>query len=221
MTDEFNAAWMLLCEGKGDVAFFNALLIERGLQNQFCVVRPPDHCQGRNGFGRYLNSVALNESFIQNVKAILIISDKDSESSDSFAEVQAEIRKVIGFNVPDQERVVVKSREKPDLVVLMIPMHTTSGNLESLCLEAAYHKWGLQPSLDEYVAQTPAKNWPVGKQAKMRMQTILASTNYKQPETGFAMHWKTDTCYKIPLDHHSFDEVFTFLQNFGGLLAQR
>jgi len=73
-----------------------------------------------------------------------------------------ELQKAQGFGVPDAERTVAKSEgDLPPLVVLMIPLGTT-GNLESLCLTAAYSKFGLQQELDAFVATTPRTGWEIG-----------------------------------------------------------
>ena len=117
------------------------------------------------------------------------------------------------------ERTVAHSKNGlPPVVVLMIPLGAV-GNLESLCLAAAHSKFGLQQEFDAFVAQTPAQGWPVGKQAKMRMQTLLASTNKKQPDAGFAGHWNGDEKYRVPVDHNSFDDLVTFLKDFPALVG--
>jgi hypothetical protein len=96
---------------------------------------------GRSAFGSDLLSISINETFIKNVRAILIVSDRDTEQS--FAEVQNELRKVKTFPIPTAERVAAKAKTKecPHIVILMVPMDK-SGNLETLCLESAYAKWG-------------------------------------------------------------------------------
>lgn len=149
----------------------------------------------------------------------LVVADNDSDMAASFAAVQAELGKTDGFGVPTAERIVARSNDDlPPVVVLMIPMGKM-GNLESLCLEAAYSKFGLQQSLDGFVSATPAQGWPIGKQAKMRMQSILAATNNKQPDAGFAGHWNCPEKFSVPLDHSCFDELVTFLTCFPALVA--
>jgi hypothetical protein len=112
---------------------------------------------------------------------------------------------------------VAKSKDHPHIVVLMIPT-AGNGNLESMCLPAAYFKWELEPQLNDFVDKTPAKEWNLGKQAKMRVQAILAATNRSQPDAGFAAHWSQPVEYRIPLDHGCFDELVNFLKGFGQMI---
>jgi hypothetical protein len=156
--------------------------------------------------------------FITNVKAVLVISDNDSDPNESFKQVREQLAKAKGFPIPQAEQTPARAAGKPIVVVLMIPIGT-EGNLESLCLHSAYEKWKLKPQLDEFVARTPANDWSVGKQAKMRIQTILASTNKKRPDSGFAGHFSSSEEFRIPLDHDCFKPLLEFFKNFGDLIA--
>jgi hypothetical protein len=163
----------------------------------------------------FLRTHSKDETFITNVKAVLIVSDFDTD--ESFSEVQRELANAKDFPVPDVERVPKRQSGAPSVVVLMIPIGA-KGSLESLCLPAAYSKWGLKENLDNFVEKTPASQWSVGKQAKMRMQTILAATNKKRPVSGFASHFSSPEEYRIPLDHQCFAEIISFIRGFGNLI---
>lgn len=218
----FDKPYVLLCEGVGDERFYRRLFEKRQIGADFYIRVPYKegvYGGGITNFGSDLDIIAVNQSFLDNVKAVLLVADNDSDMAASFAAVQAELRKTDGFGVPSTERAVAKSKNGlPPIVVLMIPMGRT-GNLESLCLGAAYSKFGLQQPLDVFVSATPAQGWSIGKQAKMRIQTILAATNNKQPDAGFAGHWNSAEKFRIPLDHACFDELATFLADFPALVA--
>jgi hypothetical protein len=216
--ENFEKPYLLLCEGKGDKLFFDKLFERRQIGDEFSVHYPIRPGSGRSEFGRFLSSASTNESFISNVKSILIASENDSNEEVSFAEVRREIEKSNEFPIPNAAQVVARSGSKPSVVVLMIPIRQL-GNLESLCLQAAYAKWGLQADLDQFVKVTPAAGWPLGKQAKMKMQTILAATNSNQPDTGFGAHWNQPDLFRVPLDHQCFDGIVNFLQGFAGLVS--
>jgi hypothetical protein len=202
----------------------SAFFQQRGIGADFAIRVPVVKGQyvggGRSQFGRYLSSISVDQGFIDNVKAVLVISDNDDDPDASFAEVQKEIRSSKIFPVPDAEMTVGKIAGAPDLVVLMLPMGGAIGNLESICLQAAYSKWPqVSPHLDTFVVGTPPNLWTHGKQSKMRMQCILAATNDRQPGSGFAGHWRQDRQYQIPLDHPCFDDVSDFIENFPKLLG--
>jgi hypothetical protein len=215
--------YLLLCEGVGDLRFYKRLFEARNIGADFTVRVPfidGKYAGGRPQFGRYLTSISVDQAFADNVKAVLIVSDNDTVPADSFAEVQEQLRKAEIFAVPNAEMEVARKKDSPAVVTLMLPMGSVAGNLESLCLNAANSKWpDITPHLDTFVISTPANNWTVGKQAKMRMQTILAATNSRQPDTGFAGHWGQATEFRVPLDHPCFDTLVAFLTNFSAFVA--
>ncbi|MGY3366231.1 hypothetical protein ACVWZL_003356 [Bradyrhizobium sp. GM2.4] len=210
---EFDKPFVLLCEGVGDQRFYLKLFEGRNIGADFSI----RVAGGVSNFGSDLANIAVSESFLANVKAVLVVADNDSEPSESFEAVQAEIKKAPDFGVPAAEQTVAKSKNGlPPVVVLMLPIGAP-GNLECLCLEAAHAKFGLKAELDAFVAATPAMGWSIGKQSKMRMQAILAASNRKQPDAGFAGHWSTPEKYHIPVDHSCFDDLANFLSNFSAL----
>jgi len=214
--------YVLLCEGVGDLRFYKRLFEAKGIGADFTVRVPVingKYAGGRPQFGRYLSSISVDQAFIDNVKAILIVSDNDTDPAVSFAEVQKQIRQAKTFAVPTTERTVARTNDPPAVVILMLPIGA-AGNLETLCLTAAYSKWpALKPHLDTLVTNTPPNGWTVGKQGKMRMQTMLAATNHKQPDTGFAGHWDQPDEFRVPLDHACFDSLVTFLTDFPTLVV--
>lgn len=221
--ETFNRPWVLLCEGDGDLKFYRLLLKEHGLDEKFQIVKPEYkamHDGGRGSFGHYLKYIQVNKSWRREVQAVLIVSDNDIDPAASFSEVQADLKTVTGYGVPDAPGVVAKSKYGlPSVVVLMVPIDEP-GSLETLCLTPAYEKWpDLVQPLDAYVAQSPASGFTMVKQAKMRLQTILASTNDKRPEYGFAAHWGCKDKYRIPIVHASFDPIVAFLKGFEDTLS--
>jgi hypothetical protein len=220
--DIFEKPYVLLCEGVGDEKFYQRLFERRQIGSDFHIRRPfkeGAYGGGITNYGSDLNNISVSESFLAKVKAVLVVADNDSDMVDSFSTVQAELRKADGFGVPEVEQDVANSKHGlPKVVVLMIPMGKP-GNLESLCLEAVHFKFGLKQELDTFVSSAPAQGWSIGKQAKMRIQTMLAATNQKQPDAGFAGHWSSPPQFRVPVDHSCFDDVVTFLRNFPALVA--
>jgi hypothetical protein len=210
--------FLILCEGEGDKRFIDNLIAFRGIANEF-QVRFPDRGNtgtgGRSKFGPWLSDrMDLSEDFRQNIKAVLIVSDNDLVPAISFKEVQDSLRKSNGFPIPDAERTVRQVRNFPPIVILMIP-DGVPGNLETLCVQAALQKWPhVQTPLATFVGAIGVSAWEVGKQDKMRLQTILASTGEERPEAGFVGHWRCNDKYHLPLGHNSFDTIETFLRGF-------
>lgn len=219
---QYDRPWLILCEGESDRLFFQALIETRGIdpnRTRFHIEHPSvgdNEPGGRSGFGRRLRSLyETSETFRENIKAVLVTSDNDDDPQTSLAEVRSQLR-LANFPTPDAERTIGRKNLYPDVIILMVPQGP--GNLETLCIEAAHQKWGLQAELNALLAAAPASTWGISKQSKMRVQAMLAATCRRAPDTSFARHWTFAPEYRIPLDHACFDDVAEFLRNFGELL---
>jgi Protein of unknown function (DUF3226) len=218
----FTKEWLILCEGSSDKAFFSHLISKRGLPD-FQVTFPYGANEGTGGwtkFGNFLLGAPAVTGF-DLVRAIVIATDSDDNPNERFQAIQSEIRKAKGFGVPSNPLEVARSSGTlPVIVVLMILMNGQPGNLETLCLPAAYAKWPeLKRPLDEYINQSPAKEWEQRKQDKVRIQCLIAGTCKQDPCTPLSWLWNDRSEeYHIPLEDDSFDEVAGFLENFGELL---
>lgn len=220
-TKDFDRPWLLLCEGLAGKMFFHQLIGYHGVcVDQFNIYFPHRYGEpggGKGKFGWYLSTASVSEGFIDNVKAVIIVADNDDDVNTSFTEIQSGLRQA-SFPVPDSERAIARKRDYPDVVVLMIPFGEP-GNLETLCLSAAYNKWGLQTALDNYIDASPASSWSVGKQSKTRLHAILAATCETKPDTSFAHLWQEQEEFHIPLDDPCFTDLIEFLKNLDDLLS--
>jgi len=223
--DDFGTPWVLLCEGRGDERFFTKLFKTHGVGKNFTIKVPfsgkgaLDEFGGRESFGSYLMRASVNERFIDNVKAVLVVADNDDDPALGFQKVIEELKMVDGWPVPEVERKAFKKDGAPTVVVLMLPIDEP-GNLETVCLEAAYAKFGLEEEVAEFSAKTPANDWPISKRSKMEMQVLLASNNRKQPDAGFAASWSQKEKYQIPADHACFNPIVDFIAKFEEILDE-
>ncbi|MCB1423255.1 MAG: hypothetical protein KDJ69_12470 [Nitratireductor sp.] len=220
--DNFEKECLLICEGVGDKRFFQKLFLSRGIGGDIEVKSVNENIDGQSGgrgnMGNYLKAVQENENFIENVKIIIIVSDNDEDVNASFLEVQKQLR-IADLPVPENVQELVHRRNKKSVAVLMVPPGQI-GNLESMCLPAAISKWGLQEELDEWVAATPASTWPLGKQAKVKIQALISAHHKRLPETGFAAHWRSDEQLCTPLNHATFNDVVSFLERVPEMLGR-
>lgn len=218
----FDRPWLLLCEGEADKRFFDQLIARHNIfRDRFDVHFPSRHAQdsgGRGKFGSWLSTTyETSESFRDKVQAVLIVSDNDDDPGDSFVQVQAGLQRA-GFGTPDRDRIVARADDRPATVVLMIPIDEP-GNLETLCVRAAYNKWNIQAAIEGYVQATPASNWRLGKQSKTKIQAILAATCETKPDTNLAYHWQEREEFHVPLQDAAFANIVDFLRGFGDLIA--
>lgn len=224
MSVDFTKEWLIVCEGDADRTFFNELILKRGLPD-FQVRFPGrkgDESGGWTKYGRYLDEIKLNEGFIKNVKAILVVGDNDDDPATRFTEIQEQIRQAGGYGIPDAElRVARSANNLPDIVIMMLPLNGQPGNLEHCLIPAALSKWpDLEAPLEEYIRCSPASGWPERKKSKTRMQCILAATCRQDPNTSLSWLWGRPDEYHIPLDNACFDEVANILQGFGNIIAR-
>lgn len=222
MGQEITKEWLILCEGKADKAFFRELIKKRGLPDfdVWFPLRKNDDSGGWTKFGYWLNEIKTNEGFIRNTKAILVVADNDDDPATRFTEIQAQIRDGIGYGVPKTPlQATTSAGDLPQIVIMMVPLDGNPGNLETILIPAAYSKWpDLQTPLDEYLGQSPAREWEDRKKAKMRMQCILAATCKQDPNTPVSLLWTRPEDYHIPVECTCFDEIAAVLRNFAELL---
>jgi hypothetical protein len=209
MADDFLQPKLILGEGKGDRFFFARLFKEHNLQG-FQADTPKvgdDTSGGIDKFGRHLEAIAVASTFV-NVKKIVVVADNDE--ANTFTEVCAQLASA-KYNVPAAPKVFVKTDGKPDIAILMIP-DTPPGCLEVLCYTAASRKWpDLVNPFATYFAATPAVGWSVTKQAKMKVQCVLASTCKPNPAVGLYDHWQKSPQYHIPVTDPVFQDIVDFL----------
>jgi hypothetical protein len=222
MTVEFDERpWLILCEGETDKRFFDRLITKREIENAFQVRFPhrggKDKRAGRSRFGPWLSVAYENQDFIDNVRAVLVVSDNDTDPAASLIEVKVSLMESDGFPIPDNPREVARKADFPALVIMMIP-HGALGGLETLCVSAAYSKFPVQAAVETFADNTPAVGWTVGKQSKMKLQSIIAASCATRPDAGFSGHWWENEQYHIPLEHPVFDDIADFLTGFRALI---
>ena len=190
MPIDFTKEWLILCEGSGDKAFLHELIRKRGLP-EFQVQYPSWGTEVTGGwtkYGKFLKDQKVNEGFRQNVKAIIITADNDDDPRQRFQELCHQVE-LGGYRVPNQPLELVREVGQPDIVVVTLPMDGNPGCLEDSLLRAAYSKWPLENAINNYISQTPANQWSNNKQAKARMQCLIATTCKQNPNTPLGFLW--------------------------------
>lgn len=213
--------WLILCEGESDKRFFHNLIGNRGIPDEF-QIRFPDRANkggGRSNFGYWLKLMrTASESFRSNIQGVLIVSDNDEVPATSFQEVQAALQESNGFPIPDAERTVVKKNDYPAIMIWMLPTNRP-GSLETIVLEAVFHKWpNVRQPVDKFLNDTAANAWKPTKKSKMQLQSAIAATCEGRPDCGFMGLWHEKPEFHIPLDHNTFNELEQFLRGFGALV---
>src|SRR5215204_2902971 len=99
--DTFELPGLILCEGAADRQFLSRLMINRGFGTDIYVQYPrgAEHSGGKDKFAAYLRGISVSETFIKNVRAVLLVADNDDAPDDAFRAVQ-EALAAASFPVP-------------------------------------------------------------------------------------------------------------------------
>jgi hypothetical protein len=212
--------FLILCEGESDKRFFDKFIEKRHIEPIFQVRFPGREDVPRGGgnsnFGPWLSAASKLIDFQTNIKAVLVVSDNDTDPAKSIEALIANLRQT-GFAIPQPGQKIAKKRGCPAVAIIMIP-DGSPGNLETLCLAPFYTKWPIKPALDTFLAATPAATWSEGKKSKMQVQCLIAANCSSRPEAGFSGHWWEDDKFHLPLDDRAFDPLERYLNGFRALV---
>lgn len=229
----FTERHIVLCEGPHDVHFLQSLIATRNLPS-FQLACPKDLYDnpiegeggGRDKFTEYLNGAVATTGF-DKVEAILIVSDNDADPARSFTCIQELIGSadpIDGFVTPPKKfqaptSPLTATVGVPKIAVMMLPWTNIPGALETLCLQAAVRASPkIAACVDEFAKCSDIKAWSQSKQDKMRLRSLIASQNNKNPDLSLAWLWNKNSGL-IPLTDPVFDQIANFLRDFDTFLA--
>ena len=206
MPETLTREHLIVGEGDADRAFFNALLQERKIDG-FQVLAPA----GGRQFGVRLRAIRGATGF-KHVKTILLVADNDIDPTASFQQVRAEIRAAGGYGVPDAVLQPATAQNHPSVRIMMLPRAGQPGCLETIVLESLLIEVPtLRECLNDYLKCTPAVGWDQSKQAKMRLQCLIAATCKVDPNCSLTHLWSSKKKLRQLLTYAPFDEITEIL----------
>lgn len=199
-----SASRLVVGEGYTDQAVFHEIIKQNHI---------PDFqalwASGSGSVAAYLRSLEVPTNF-DKVKLIVVVGDYDENAS--FGWMATQVARA-GYTKPTMDREVVKTTNKPDIAILMVPS-APSGCIESLCYEAARERWpDLEQPLQEYIRQTPAIGWQASKLAVARVECTLSVICEEHPERSLKDHWQNPLEFRLPVDGPAFADVVSFLRS--------
>ena len=217
-----NREYVLLCEGMHDVQFFSHLILQRNLPSfeiLSCghVVDAP-----RDGISHLTEALDELPSIpgFQNLRAILIVADNDSDPAVAFARVTTMINATAEILGPTNRRYIAplvpltKAGTNPVIVVMMIPLTDVPGSLDTMCLTAAMNGAPtIAPCVEAFAKCAGADTWPITKLGKMKLRSLISAGYRDNPYLQPAWVWRDGTSL-VPLPDHVFDNIASFLSNF-------
>lgn len=211
---------LIICEGKGDAAFFRHILDANDISG-FQVGFPNDATAGgqfgRTGFEKYLMGVKTRRGY-KELKNIIIATDSDLNPSKSFNEVCGQIKEarkeVGGYEVPDEPR--TPKGKNPTMSVLLVPHSKEKGNLETLLLNAMTLDKKDKDCFETYFKCLKLDELEITVSSKKKLTTIIAAKNDKNPSCSLAYIWSEEQKIYNPIDikHSALSDIVEFLQSF-------
>lgn len=207
---------LLLCEGPDDREFFNLLIQTRGLQ-RFRVKHngtKHDLAGGNTKFRSGLEAYYELPGGLKKFDKVLIVSDNDDDPQASFELVRGQAERFFGFapNAPGQVM-----NGPPIVMIQMIPENGKTGDLETLCIEAAKRTDNpMAGHVDTFAALARTENWASDtKKGEMWLRTNLAARCERDPFVTMRNVF-TEPRYRflLPLDDPSFDAISAVLDGF-------
>lgn len=216
-TSEFTEPNLIICEGKGDTAFFRHILDANEISG-FQVGFPNDETAGgqfgKAGFKKYLMGAKVRRGY-KDLKNIIIARDSDLDPSKSFAEVCDQIQNAGGYEVPDKPLARTEGKD-PTMSVLLVPHSEKPGNLETLLLDAMALDEQDKDCFETYFECLKLDAFEITVSSKKKLTTIIAAKNDKNPSCSLAYIWSTEQKKYNPIniEHSTISNIVKFLQSF-------
>ncbi len=208
---------LVVCEGKGDAAFFRYILDANeisGFQVGFPNGETAGGQFGSTGFGKYLEGLKVRSGY-KTLKHIVIARDSDIDPSRSFDEVCDQIQNAGGYEVPDEPLARTEGRD-PTMSVLLVPHSEKPGNLETLLLDAMALDKQDKDCFETYFECLKLDEFEITVSSKKKLTTIIAAKNDKNPSCSLAYIWSTEHKKYNPINikHSTVSNIVKFLQSF-------
>ena len=218
----FTVSNLIVCEGKGDAAFFRHLLDENNISD-FKVEVPNTVTAkgqfGNSGFGTYLVGIKTRRGF-GGLTNVIIARDSDENPEGSFNQVCEQIQQAGGYEIPNGPRKTTDTDKKPAMTVLLIPGSQEPGNLETLLLQGVDYRNdpNVEDCLDKYFQCLELDKFSKTISSKKKMTTIIAATNNKNPSCSLAYIWShaQAECNPISIQSPAISNIVEFLRSFSG-----
>lgn len=136
-----------------------------------------DKAGGKDKFGRALK-ICSDEPSFNSISRIVIIADNDDDPIERFESIRAQLA-AKGFQTAGAPEAIF-AQTRPSIQIIMIPFDAAHGNLESLCKDAVADHSLIGP-INNYVALTPPRNWPVEVSDKAWLRSYLAVACRRDP----------------------------------------
>jgi hypothetical protein len=218
---KFIEQWLILCEGTGDVSFFDHLCKVKAIRG-FQV----ESTDGKDNLENYLNGLDVRRGRTMHapLETIIVAFDNDDTPDDSFKNVRKQL-KGAGLPLPNNPFELAEKVGGLSVVVVMIPFaddySSRKGSLETLLMPSATEKMvDVVQCVDELCRCIDMNSWNSTAQDKLRLRCMISSSFEEDPNISLARALKPEHDL-IPLGHQCFNKIVEFLQGFEGWLHDK
>ena len=208
------SARLLICEGPGDIAFFQKLLHVRALPalNVRCPSGTDSIGHGKSAFGNLLSALRL-EAALGDVSGVLLIRDSDDDPQEGFRDLEKQLEKA-GVSIPSAPLETTTDDHFGIVKVIMVPWHDRRGQLETLCLESirGLHRAKMD-CVKTAIECMGSSTWAQGPREKAELRMFFAGFFEEDPNTGLQYVWKRQV-QAIDLNGSSFDQIAEAIRSF-------
>lgn len=218
--EKFEKSGLILCEGPDDVAFFGALVRDRGLATKWHVRATGKNRKAAGGntkFGERIRSFRVGTSgFAEKIKRLVIVADADLDAGAAFENVQNQLR----FAEIDPPSHPNELKPGALSVAVVILPYIGVGCLESICCEPAEQtvKVKIRDCVSKFVEQVADQDWTEVQRSKLRLRVLMAAAWRKDPGVQLMALLNDQGTGAdptvIPLQHASFDWIANLIDEW-------
>ncbi len=163
---EITETRLLAVEGKDECLFFQALLKKLELSNIQTI------CYGgKTRLRDYMGALIVTPGWA-NVTMLGIARDADRNPEAAFQSVVDTLR---AYNLSPPKRPLMVTRNKPRVIVMILPDENTPGMLEDLCLRTVMHDSSIKCVEEFFICLKRKRISPPNNMAKAKVHAFLAS----------------------------------------------
>jgi hypothetical protein len=214
----------IICEGRADSAFFNALMRNRNIQNceADCARTDNDQkrCAGKSGITDTLQGLkGFADTHPGKLRGVLLAIDTDVDEEDALHDTVEAIKKVTPkIACPTKFLEVRHGKTETDfsIAILGIPWLDRKGNLETLLFDSVQTTHAdIIPPLNEFCLATQSRHqdWDAGLESKMKLRCTLACSYRPDPSLSLSFMLEGHD-HPFDLGHPAFNPIAAFIADF-------
>jgi hypothetical protein len=207
--------YLLLCEGKQDKKFFEALFSAHSIGG-FLVECPEEKEEGAGGVDQYPSYfTGLIARTRPSLKGFIVTTDCDTDATTAFVKV-ADWLDQKGYTRPTAPLAITPQPFNFAVMILTIPPGMVDGCLETLLYPAATTKWAsLVSCVDAFwnCIGVGVGLRSTNHESKVKLRVLLAAAYPKNPNLTLARIWD-DPATTLPLTTANFNPLLSEIRKF-------